>query len=90
MGKAKGPHHRGTHQVRARRIVEQANANPNTRCGRCNRTLAQHPMGGNGKPQYWTAGHVHAGQINGELRPEASTCNFGAGNQDDPDPNRWW
>lgn len=90
MAKVKAAHHRGSHQVRARRIVQQAYANPNTRCGRCGLTLAQHPPGANGKPQRWTAGHVRAGEINGELRPEASRCNYGAGNDSDNPHSQTW
>jgi hypothetical protein len=71
----KRAHHRGTHQLRARAVVTAANANPNTRCGRCGLTLTQHTPHRNGKPATWQAGHVIDGQVNGELRPEASTCN---------------
>ena len=37
MGKA--AHHRGDHQVRAKRVTDAANANPNTRCCNCHNTL---------------------------------------------------
>jgi hypothetical protein len=75
----RAPHHAGTHQRRAARIVAEANANPHTRCWRCHRTLNQHPPHHNGTPARWTAGHTTDGQINGELLPEASTCNYSAG-----------
>jgi hypothetical protein len=78
---AKGPHHRGTHQVRARRVVAAANANPHTRCWRCGRTLDQHRRHRNGTPARWTAGHINDGQVDGELAPEASTCNMTAGSK---------
>lgn len=76
MTKAKQPHHRGTHQARARKVVAAANANPATICWRCGRTLAAHPRHANGRRSFWTAGHVITGQRDGELKPEASWCNF--------------
>jgi hypothetical protein len=79
MGNRKAAHHRGTHQARARAITTAANANPHTRCWRCGRTLEAHPPHRNGRPAYWTAGHTTDGQTNGQLLPEASTCNYSAG-----------
>lgn len=79
MAYTKAPHHKGSHQVRARRLTRAANANPNTICWRCGRTLPQHPPHRNGRPAYWTAGHLHDGRIGGPLAPEASTCNYSAG-----------
>ena len=67
-------HHRGDYTVRARHVRAIANANPSTLCWRCGRTLHEH-----GPKARWTAGHVIDGEIGGELRPEASTCNYGAG-----------
>lgn len=76
-----GPHHRTPAYVHAARLlVQAATANPHTRCGRCGRTLAEHPPHRNGKPATWHAGHVNDGEINGTLRAEASTCNIAAGN----------
>jgi hypothetical protein len=77
--KVKAPHHRGTHQIRARRLTAYAYANPDTRCWRCGLTLAQHPPHKTGKPARWTAGHVNDGEMGGLLLPEASTCNYAAG-----------
>lgn len=79
MAKTKGPHHRGTHQTTAKRITDQANANPSTVCWRCGLRLDQHQPHRNGRPAYWTAGHLHDGQIDGPMAPEASTCNYSAG-----------
>lgn len=79
MGNRKKAHHRGTHQTRARAITTAANANPNTRCWRCGRTLPEHPPHRNGRPPYWTAGHLIDGQVGGQMLPEASTCNYSAG-----------
>lgn len=77
---AGAPHHATPTYRRTAAIVRRlAAANPGTRCWRCGRTLAEHPPHATGKPATWTAGHVTDGQIDGELRPEASTCNFAAG-----------
>lgn len=78
-GKLKSAHHRGTYQVRARRLVAAANADPTTRCHRCGLTLSEHRPHKSGKPAFWTAGHLVDGEIDGVLMPEASTCNHRAG-----------
>ena len=97
MAKVKAAHHRGTHQVRARAVVDAANRDPMTRCWRCGLTLAEHPKHKTGKRARWTGGHVIDGQVGGLILPEASTCNFthGArlGNQRQrrtPDISRTW
>lgn len=72
-------HYSGTYQRRAQLLRQRANANPDTRCWRCGRTLADHPPHKNGKPARWTAGHVIAGDPASDLLPEASTCNYRAG-----------
>lgn len=93
---ASQPHHAGSHPRRARKLCEAAKANPNTVCWRCGRTLAAHPPHRNGKPAYWTAGHLIDGLKDGPLAPEASTCNYRAGailrNQKHatPRPSRTW
>lgn len=75
--KRKAAHHRGTYQARAKRVTDAAYANPSTRCWRCRRTLAQVQQR---KPRArWTAGHVIAGQVGGDLEPECSPCNYGHG-----------
>lgn len=74
---AKAAHHRGTYHVRAAKVRAAAYADPFTRCWRCGLTLRairiRHPRA------RWTAGHVIAGQVDGELRPECSPCNYGHG-----------
>lgn len=76
---AKAAHHSGDYQARAQAVRDQANANPDTLCWRCRRTLADHPPHTNGKPARWTAGHVIDSDPTSPLAPEASTCNFSAG-----------
>ena len=78
-GKQGKAHYAGTYLVDARHVRAAANANPHTRCWRCGRTLAEHPPHRNGRPARWQAGHVVDGQVGGQLRPEASTCNTSAG-----------
>lgn len=75
----KKPHHSGTHHVRSRLVRQAAYADPDTRCGRCGRTLAEHPNTKTGKPPSWQAGHVIDGLVDGPLRPEADVCNTAAG-----------
>lgn len=75
----KAAHYTGSYHVQARRIRTLAYANPDTRCGRCGRTLAKHPPTKTGKAARWQAGHVIDGQVNGALRPEADVCNAAAG-----------
>lgn len=77
MAKAKAAHHRGTYQVRARKVVDLAKADPSTQCWRCGRTMtAVRRL----KPRArWTAGHLTPGQVDGPLAPECSPCNFGHG-----------
>ena len=92
--KAKAAHHRGSYQLRARAVVNAARANPDTICWRCHRTLTQHEPHRNGTPATWTAGHLIDGQVNGELRAEASTCNKSAGathgnQRRNPTSRRW-
>jgi hypothetical protein len=67
-------HHAGSFPKRSALVRRMAYADPSTRCWRCGRTLPEH-----GPRARWTAGHVIDGQIDGELRPEASTCNYSAG-----------
>lgn len=72
-------HYRGDYARRAANVRRAAYLDPNTRCRRCGRTLNQHPPHRNGTPATWDAGHIHDGQIDGPLAPEASTCNRTAG-----------
>ena len=75
----KGPHHTGSFDRLGRILRAQANANPLTICWRCTRTLDQHPPHKDGRPAYWTAGHVRDGDPTSPILPEASVCNFAAG-----------
>lgn len=72
-------HHQGTYARRAAAVRAAATANPDTLCWRCGRTLAEHEPHRDGRAPFWTAGHLIDGQIEGQLAPEASTCNFAAG-----------
>jgi len=73
------PHYAGTYRSRAERLVVAATADVTTTCGRCGLRLDQHAPHRNGRPAFWTAGHVIDSQVDGPLRPEASTCNMAAG-----------
>lgn len=98
MGSRKQPWHRGAHQRLARIIVDAANANPNTRCARCGRTLTEHPPAKTGRPARWTAGHKQDSRIATSIRdyqPEADTCNSSAGatygnRNREPHTETWW
>lgn len=75
-GRINGPHHRGTFPKASAWIRAQAYANPNTRCWRCFLTLPEAKAKW-GQQVKWTAGHLIAGQVDGELAAECSHCNFG-------------
>lgn len=45
MAYAKAPHHKGTHHQRSAKIRAAAYANPDTRCWRCKKTLAEELKG---------------------------------------------
>lgn len=79
MSAPKPQHHRGSYQRLAKRVTDAAWANPATRCIRCGLTLQAHKPHRNGRRPWWTAGHLVDGQVDGELGPEASTCNYAAG-----------
>lgn len=62
----KAAHHRGSHQVTAKRVTDRAYANPDTRCGNCHNTLDKcgprnDGRNRNGSPCTWQAGHNVAG-----------------------------
>ena len=57
----KAAHHRGEHQVNAKRVTDAAKANPLTLCWRCRRTLWHHAPHANRRAAYWTAGHTQPG-----------------------------
>jgi hypothetical protein len=71
MAKIKPAHHRGSHQVRAARLVALANANPSTVCWRCGQPARA------GDP--WQAGHKVDGMVDGPLAAEHRSCNARAG-----------
>jgi hypothetical protein len=75
----KALHHRFTYHTTSRRLVATANANPATRCWICHNTIDHCRPHHNGRPAYWTAGHINDGEINGALAPECSTCNYSRG-----------
>jgi len=66
-------HRRGSYNTDAARIRALAYSNPDTICRRCGLTLAAKPG------DTWDAGHINAGQINGPLAAEHSSCNRSAG-----------
>ena len=72
-------HRRGSYQRDAAIVRARAYANPDTRCWRCGKTLAEHPRHKTGRAPTWQAGHVDDGVPGSELRPEVSTCNVTAG-----------
>ncbi len=76
---SKGAHHSGDYQVRAQAVRDAANSDPNTKCWRCGKTLAEHEPHKGGKPARWTAGHIIDSDPTSPLAPEASTCNYIAG-----------
>ena len=67
-------HYSGDYVRRARAVRLAANADPDCRCWRCGRTLAEH-----GPRATWDAGHVRDGDPLSPLLPEASSCNRSAG-----------
>ena len=70
-------HYAGRFAVKAKGVRRRAYADPTTRCRRCGLTLEErrvtHPA------ETWDAGHVTAGQVNGELVAEHASCNRAAG-----------
>lgn len=81
-------HYAGTFQVRARRIRQEAAANPATRCWRCGRTQLEHG-------RKWQAGHTNDGEIGGLLLAECEGCNtsrgaaMGNAKRVEPHSERW-
>lgn len=65
-------HYRGDYTKRAREVRRAANADPTTRCWRCNRTKAEHG-------RRWQAGHVRDGDATSPLRAECAECNLREG-----------
>ena len=75
------PHRRGSYQQQAKAVTRAAAADPTTLCWRCGKMLHQHPPHKNGRPAFWTAGHLFDGVPDSPLLPEASVCNFHAGQE---------
>jgi hypothetical protein len=80
-------HHQGDYAKRAALVRAQANANPDTRCGRCGQPARPDDP--------WTAGHIIDGQVGGALQPEHRSCNCAAGAARgnalrEPRSERWW
>lgn len=78
MSGSKGPHHRGPHQVTARRIVTAANAQPDYRCPTCGLTRTQGitRWGPNGE---WEAGHRIHGRSDLGYHAQHAHCNRSEG-----------
>lgn len=78
MGATKAAHHRGPHQVTARKVVAAANANPLHRCPTCGLTLAEGVArwGVNGQ---WEAGHRVHGRSDLGYQAEHRHCNRSIG-----------
>lgn len=75
----KPAHYRGSYHVAARKVREQAYADPTTRCWRCKLMLHECKPHKNGKPARWTAGHIIDSDPSSPLLPECSPCNKSAG-----------
>lgn len=75
----KPAHRRGTYSARASQVTQAAYNDPETRCGMCGQTLADHPPTKTGKPQTWDADHLRPGDPLSPLRPVAASCNRAAG-----------
>lgn len=71
MSGVKAAHHRGNYQTRAARVRAAANADPTTRCWRCDGlTRPDDP---------WTAGHIVDSHPDSPLAAEHASCNYSAG-----------
>ena len=64
-------HYRGSYHVRARRVREAANADPETRCWRCGEQAREDDP--------WQAGHLRDGDPTSPLAAEHRSCNASAG-----------
>jgi hypothetical protein len=94
MSYRKAAHHRGAHQVTARRVVAWANNNPAYRCPSCALTLAEGiaKWGVNGQ---WEGGHVVDGDSRYGYHAQHRHCNrsrgaaMGNAKRDEPHSERW-
>lgn len=98
-------HQSARYQQHAPRVTRAARATPLAVCNApgCGRTLADHPLGANGKPQRWHAGHTIAGSTTWRpwldvtvlapagdwLAPMLSRCNIADGNRS-REPSSGW
>ena len=95
MAYSKQPHHKGTHQVTARRVVAAANATSGYRCPTCGLTLTEGitRWGTNGQ---WEGGHRVHGQPAYGYHAQHRHCNrsegaaYGNANRVEPHSERWW
>ena len=74
MAYTKAAHHRGTFQRAGDKVKARAYADATTVCPRCGLTLDQARQRW-GRYIKWEAGHVNAGERDGELRAEHNRCN---------------
>lgn len=66
-------HHRGSYDRRSQMVRDTANADPTTRCWRCNGLARE------GDP--WQAGHLRDADAASPLAPEHRSCNIRAARQ---------
>lgn len=70
-----GKAHHGAHHARVSATIRaHAYANPDTRCWRCHRTLAELPPHKTGRRPWWTGGHLEDGKVGGDELAECSHC----------------
>jgi hypothetical protein len=98
VGRTKAAHHKGSHQVRAKRCTDWAWTHPTTTCRRCGLTHAEALTRWGETGAKWTAGHIVDGQVGGPYAPEHAHCNYSAGavagnrartHQAEPHTERW-
>lgn len=77
-GQPKPAHYTGSYHVRARRVRDNANADPGTRCWRCGLTLTE-ARAKHRRNIVWQAGHIIDAHPDSPLAPECSLCNIRAG-----------
>ena len=90
----KAPHHRGAHQITARRVVAAANAQLSYTCPSCGLTLAEgiQRWGKNGR---WEAGHRVHGRSDLGYWAQHIRCNrsegasYGNAKRAEPHSERW-
>ena len=73
------PLYNADYRRRARAVRQAAWLNPCTPCGRCGKTLAEHPPTATGKRPSWDAGHIRDSDPTSPLQPEVASCNRSSG-----------